>query len=132
MSHKVSKSKSNKPKQIPKKNNSLLAAATHTEHYSGPIPQPEDLVKYENIQIGFADRIITMTENEAKHRQKSENKIINSERIFNILGQLLGAFLGLSVIGIMVYAFYLGYAEQVQYIGFSIAIVISLFIYKRK
>ena len=40
--------------------------------------------------------------------------------------------MGISVIILMWYAFSKGYAEQVKWIGVSIASVIGLFIYKRK
>ncbi len=128
MSKKLTKSK-NKVSKIPSSNSGKLIAQ---QHYSGPIPQPSDLQKYENIKIGFAERIVLMAEHEANHRQNIEHKIINSERIFNIFGQLVAACMGLSVIALMWYAFSEGYAEQVKWIGVSIASVVGLFIYKRK
>lgn len=129
MSSKIQKS--NKVKKVSNKKPNATTVALSQQHYSGPIPRPADLEKYEHIQVGFADRIITMAEKESQHRIKSENKIINSERIFNIIGQLLATILGLGVIGVMVYAFYLGYAKQVQYIVLGIASVVGLFIYRR-
>ena len=36
--------------------------------YTGPLPPPEQLRKYDIIQTGFADRIVTMAENEQKNR----------------------------------------------------------------
>ncbi len=130
MSNKLSKPKNKVTKISPKSNDGKIIA--QQEHYSGPIPQPSDLQKYEDIKIGFAERIITMAEHEANHRQKIEYKIINSERIFNIFGQLIATCMGLSVIALMWYAFSEGYAEQVKWIGISIASVVGLFIYKRK
>jgi uncharacterized membrane protein len=101
-------------------------------HYSGPIPQPEDLQNYEDIQKGFAERIMSMAENESIHRQEIELKIINSEKNLNLFGQLFATIMGLSVIALMGYAFSKGYAEQVMYIGFGISSVVGLFIYKNK
>ena len=98
----------------------------------GPIPQPSDLQQYEDIKIGFAERIITMAENEASHRHDIEHKIINSERFFGITGQILGFLIGFLVIALMGYAIKQGFADQVQWIGIGIASVIGLFIYKRK
>jgi uncharacterized membrane protein len=42
------------------------------EHFAGPLPHPDILLKYEEIQVGFADRIITMAEKQTNHRIESE------------------------------------------------------------
>ncbi len=131
MSNKLAKPK-NKVRKISQNNGGKIIAHHQQEHYSGPIPRPSDLEKYEDIKVGFAERILTMAENESKHTQNINHKIINSERIFTILGQLVATCMGLSVIALMWYAFSEGYAEQVKWIGISIASVVGLFIYKRK
>jgi uncharacterized membrane protein len=128
MENNLSKSKN----KINPSNDGKIIVQHQQEHYSGPIPQPSDLQKYEDIKIGFAERIVIMAENEANHRQKIELKIINSERIFNIFGQLVAAFMGFLVIALMWYAFSEGYADQVKWIGISIASVVGLFVYKHK
>lgn len=51
-----------------KSTESEIAVLGEKRHFSGPIPSPEVLQKYEMIQVGFADRIITMAENERKDR----------------------------------------------------------------
>ncbi|SHN91803.1 hypothetical protein BHECKSOX_2224 [Bathymodiolus heckerae thiotrophic gill symbiont] len=106
--------------------------AHQSKHYSGPIPQPSDLQKYEDIKVGFAERILAMAERESTHRQNLDNRIITSERAFNILGQMTALSIGVLVIALMGYAISQGFAEQVQWIGVSIASVVGLFIYKRK
>lgn len=131
MSNKPSKGK-NKVSKIPQNNGGKIITHQQQEHYSGPIPKPLDLQKYEEIKAGFAERILTMAENESKHKQNIDHRIINSERIFNILGQLAATFMGLSVIALMWYAFSEGYADQVKWIGIGIASIVGLFIYKRK
>lgn len=66
---------------------------THVERFVGPLPPPEILIKYEQAFRGAADRIIAMAENQSKHRQKLENKVISSnvanERISMILSFVL-------------------------------------------
>ena len=42
--------------------------------YSGPLPLAEDFRKYEEVCHGAADRIITMAEKQAAHRQAIETK----------------------------------------------------------
>lgn len=129
MPKKLSKSKNKVTTTAPKPNDGKIIHHQQ-KHYSGPIPRPSDLQKYEDIKIGFAERILAMAEHEAIHRQKIDHKIINSERLFSILGQLTAACMGFLVIALMWYAFSQGYAEQVKWIGISIASVVGLFIYK--
>ena len=52
--------------------------------FRGPVPPPGAMRAYEEITPGAADRILTMAENEAAHRQRTESR-----------GQLFGFLLGL-------------------------------------
>jgi uncharacterized membrane protein len=131
MPKKLSRAKS-KVTKIQQNPNNKGVVAHQSKHYSGPIPEPSDLQKYEDVKIGFAERIMSMAECESTHRQNIDNRIINSERIGGILGQIIAACMGLSVIVLMGYAISKGFAEQVKWIGVSIASVVGLFIYKRK
>lgn len=49
------------------------------EMYSGPIPPPEALARYEEIQPGAADRIIKMAEKQQEHRMSLETKAIGGQ-----------------------------------------------------
>ena len=42
--------------------------------FSGPLPPPNIIKGYEDILPGAADRILSMAENQAKHRQEIEKK----------------------------------------------------------
>lgn len=42
-------------------------SVTKSAFYSGPVPDPLSLEKYEKIQPGFANRLITMDEKEQQH-----------------------------------------------------------------
>jgi uncharacterized membrane protein len=55
-----------------------MRAAVEISRYSGPLPPPEDLAKYEQILSGSADRIIRMAEQQATHRQHLEAVAIGS------------------------------------------------------
>ena len=46
-----------------------ILAAVEISRFSGPLPHPEDLAKYEQVLPGAADRIISMAEQQAAHRQ---------------------------------------------------------------
>lgn len=75
------------------------------EAFHGPIPPPETLKEYNNLDPGFAVRILEMAEREQKHRQKCEDdalqqniknhKARNTERA---RGQYLGFTIGSTAI----------------------------------
>jgi uncharacterized membrane protein len=46
--------------------------------FSGPLPPPEYLAKYEQVLAGSANRIICMAEQQAAHRQHLEKTIVES------------------------------------------------------
>jgi uncharacterized membrane protein len=90
----------------PVKNPNSIQSATavavqyqEASSYSGPLPQPEDLQKYEQACPGAADRIIVMAEKQAAHRQELErdiqflnHKIVASSSRNSLLG-VISAFL---------------------------------------
>lgn len=51
----------------------------HQSSFSGPIPSPEVLEKYNQILPGAAGRIITMAEGEGNHRRAQEKKQLASD-----------------------------------------------------
>jgi len=61
----------------------------YKEEFSGPLPHPRILLQYEQATKGAADRIITMAENQAKHRQTMEAHVIES----NIHNEKVGMYL---------------------------------------
>lgn len=75
----MSKNKQNSPaaKAKSRQANSTLMAVG--QQFSGPIPPPDILEKYENILPGAMDRIIAMAENESKHRHEMEKTVVDAE-----------------------------------------------------
>ena len=73
----------------------------HSE-FSGPLPHPAILAKYDEIVPGSADRIIKMAENQSIHRRDMEKMVIKSDIINSKLGLVFGLIIGLA-------AFYLSY-----------------------
>ena len=61
--------------------------------YSGPLPPPEALERYNQILPGAAERIIAMAESQHAHRQGLEKHVIES----NVSAQRLGTILGFVV-----------------------------------
>lgn len=61
--------------------------------FTGPLPPPEVLEKYNQAVPGLAERIIKMAEQQATHRQQLELTVVES----NAFVQKLGPFLGFVV-----------------------------------
>jgi uncharacterized membrane protein len=72
--------------------------------YSGPIPDPESLSRYEQIQPGFAERIMSMAEQEAIHRRTNEKNIIKSASKMSYLGIIFAFVTVLFFCGLIFYA----------------------------
>lgn len=58
--------------------------------YSGPIPPPESLARYEEILPGSADRILKMAEKQQEHRMILETKVVGSQTVQSKRGQVFG------------------------------------------
>lgn len=82
--------------------------------FKGPLPHPEILEKYEKILKGSADRIIKMAENQSKHRQVIEKKVISSD-ITNEKTGMVFAFL--TTLILVLTGGYLIYSNK-QVVGF--------------
>lgn len=48
------------------------------EMFSGPLPHPKILQKYEAVEQGLANRIVKMAEDQENHRQKIEKQLVTS------------------------------------------------------
>lgn len=54
-----------------------IIKAIKQEAFSGPIPHPELLQKYDEVKEGFAERIVKMAEIQLQHRVRCEEKIVD-------------------------------------------------------
>ena len=82
----------------PEKREAVFSAIRAT--YSGPLPPAGELQAYEQVAPGAAERIITMAEEEAKHRRKQEEKMIASDCGDSRLGLWLGFIIGMAALGL--------------------------------
>lgn len=89
------------------KDNKTTQAISISTTYSGPIPAASELAKYETIQPGFADRIITMAEKQSEHRHAIEkmaaetNVSLSHKHAFERrLGLFFGFIITLIVLGL--------------------------------
>lgn len=83
--------------------------AQKVEGYSGPIPSPDMMEKYENLSPGFANRILSMAEKQADHRMNAENKMIEIERQDSKRGSWFAFLLG---VGSLISAVFIVYLER--------------------
>ena len=86
-------------KPVSQQGHSEATIVSHSLTYSGPLPTANELGKYEQICQGAADRIISMAEKQAEHRQNIETIAIKAATERSVLGVkyayriALGAFL---------------------------------------
>jgi uncharacterized membrane protein len=113
-------------------NKETQAQITAVSAYSGPLPPPEALIKYNEASPGAADRIILMAEKEMEHRHKNEDKILVDRIRLSYISIIL-FFVSVVILSVLVgYGLYLG-ADGVAVgaaIG-AIASVAGLFIYAK-
>lgn len=78
----------NQPNQQKPKPIRIQHAQVEQQIFTGPLPPPEILVRYNDASSGAADRIIAMAEKQAEHRQKMERWREGSEIALSFTGQL--------------------------------------------
>ena len=80
---------------------------TKTQMTSSPVPPAELLLGYNEAFPDGANRLFSLVENQSKHRQTVESKIVNEQILSSRIGQILAFILALVFGG-------LGYALTVQ------------------
>jgi len=71
----------------------MVKMEAHAVAFSGPLPPPEVLARYNEVLPGAAERIIVMAENQSAHRRGLESKVVGG----NVFAQNVGMFLGFVV-----------------------------------
>lgn len=105
----------------------------HESHFSGPLPRPEDLEKYDNIVPGAAERILQMAEKEMQHRHEEDSKLSKNVITTTYLS-ILAAFLCVIIISFLsFYAMHIGSPTVGGGIAVgAIAAVAGIFLAKKK
>lgn len=75
-----------------------IVAAVLAKSFRGPVPAPDDLAEYERVLPGCADRLISLTERQSRHRQQIEKNLVNSDVKLASRGQTYGFIIGMTVI----------------------------------
>ncbi|QCD52831.1 hypothetical protein [Campylobacter sp. RM16192] len=104
MSSKIQKSKTNKPpahnkdEQSPTLHQKQQLVAMH-KGYQGPIPSPEFMQSYAEIDPSFPDRIFKLTEDNMQHQYRHQNKM----DVLQFLGWFSATTITLTAMGLGAY-----------------------------
>lgn len=66
--------------------------------FTGPLPPPSLLASYDQVAPGLADRIVTMAEKQAVHRQGIECKLVEGSIFAAKAGMVCGLVVALAVL----------------------------------
>lgn len=108
-------------------------AGFRAELYSGQVPHPEHLERFEQLSRGATDRFITMAERQSVHRQAMERKFLNINGTTQVLGVIFAGLIVLASIGSGGFLVY--HDKQVEGLASMfgpLALVAGLFIYDRR
>ena len=76
--------------------------------YIGPLPTSKEFGSYEQALPGAAHRILTMAEQEAEHRRKNEEKIVQQSVKKSGRGQVFAFILALVSLGLVFFSIFKG------------------------
>lgn len=112
-----------------------MTTLTHVEaSYTGPIPPPGMLVKYNEAVPGAADRILVMAERQSVHREAIESKVVDAGIKSQARGSWFGFIVSMTAVVGGIYLIKLGKSSEglTAIIG-SLAALAGVFVYgKRK
>lgn len=127
MSKEIVNSDNNKKNE---KKSVVFRSAQSTVHFSGPLPPPEILGKYDQISPGAAKIIIEMADRQAGHRQGLENRVINSDIFNSRIGLIFGFIIGMTGIISGALLVYFGKtASGILLSGTTILSLVGTFVY---
>lgn len=100
------------------------------QKYSGPLPPPSILEKYDQVISNGAERIMVMAEEQSKHRRELEKKALDTDSRNSLLGVIFAFILGLTTIIVGGIAVLKGYSWPGTIIGSAGLVgLVSAFIY---
>ena len=104
-----------------------------SQTFSGPLPHPEILKKFDEVVPGSAERIIKMAEDQSSHRKDLERKVIESDIARSKWGQVLGFLIAIIGLGVSAAVSIYGNAIAGGIIGVgTLASLVGVFMYGAK
>jgi uncharacterized membrane protein len=70
------------------------------ERWSGPLPHPGDLERYEQIVPGSAAKIIEAFSLQGEHRRKQEDRLVRGSELRGYIGQWMGFVVALAFLAV--------------------------------
>jgi uncharacterized membrane protein len=101
-----------------------------SESFSGPLPSPQLLERYDVIVPGAAERIIVMAEKQLEHRQDLERMVVASNTQSQTQGLWLGFILAMVVVVSGAFLIYHGHdVYGLAAIISALAALVGVFVY---
>jgi uncharacterized membrane protein len=106
---------------------------TVARSFSGPLPPPEALARYNDVLPGAAERIVAMAEKQQEHRQMLEKNVVFANSSSQTRGTYLGFIVAMSAIIGGTFLIYAGRgAMGIAAIISSLAALVGVFVYGRR
>lgn len=134
LSSSVSAKRPNKP-PAPNRNKAQTATAhLVSQEWSGPLPPPAALERFNQIIPDGATRIMTMVEQEQAHRISLEGKALDAEVSDFKRGHFLGAAIALAALAGAVYVAHIGGSPWVSIalVGLPVAAIVQAVLRRRR
>jgi uncharacterized membrane protein len=110
-----------------------LTAKFQAEYFSGPIPPPSLLARYNEVVQGGAERILAMAERQSKHRELLESQVVTGNLESQRRGSLYSLIIALTAILGGVFLIYTGKgASGLATIITALVGLVSVFIYSQR
>jgi uncharacterized membrane protein len=104
-----------------------------TLSFSGPLPPPNLLRQYQDIQPDFPERLLSLTEQEAAHRRDVTRKAMRLDAVETVIGQVFGLVVALAAMTMVGYLGYLGYPVASVVFGFgALSSLVAVFVWGRR
>lgn len=98
--------------------------------FSGPLPPPDLLQKYNEIVPGLADRIVQMAERQESHRHDLEGRAVQADIRRGYFGMSSG--LVVALVGLAIGGYLLSLGQKVEgslFAGSTLAAIVGVFVY---
>ena len=87
----------------------VQVSASHSQSYSGPLPPPELLTKFNEVIPNGAERIMVMAEKQNNHRIAIETTVVNNQQRQSTVGQYFALLITITALALAGWLIYLGH-----------------------
>lgn len=103
-----------------------------SEAYSGPMPHPDHLERYEALHPGAAAMIFGEFESQSRHRREMERRIIVGNQRRASIGQILAFVIALAFLGVSAWLIAAGHGIEGAVLGtVDLTALVTVFIVGR-